>query len=153
MTRITNLRVFLSLVLVFSFATFLVYFSHLSSSGAKTTKESVTASKAKVENLDFLIAAPYWSVENGFVSTIEMKNYHVEQPLTITVILYPVEGPEVILEPITLNPSETRLLNINDVLASRGKHLTVGVQQKLDTINSQRAFLARISQFLMLQRA
>jgi hypothetical protein len=67
MTRITNLRVFLSLLLVFSFATFLVYFSHLSSSGAQTTKESVTASKAKVENLDFLIAAPYWCIENGFV--------------------------------------------------------------------------------------
>jgi hypothetical protein len=58
-----------------------------------------------------------------------MKNYHVEQPLTITVLLYPVEGPEIILEPITLNPSETRLLNINDVLASRGKHLTVGAAE------------------------
>jgi hypothetical protein len=58
-----------------------------------------------------------------------MKNYHVEEPLTITVILYPLDGPEIILNPMTLNPSETRLLNINEVLASYNKHFTVGAAE------------------------
>lgn len=130
MNRISRLRaILLSLLIVFSLATFLVFFASLGPSGAQTTKYSMTASQTKVQNLDFLIAAPYWSVEKEFVSTIEMKNYHVSEPLTVTPILYPADGPEIILTPITLNPSETRLLNINDALASTGKHFTVGAAE------------------------
>jgi hypothetical protein len=130
MNHISRPRVvLLSLFLIFSLATFWIFFASLSPSGAQTTKDSTTASQAKVENLNFLIAAPYWSVENGFVSTIEMKNYHVTDPLTVTPILYPVDGPEIVLTPITLNPSETRLLNINDALASYGKNFTVGAAE------------------------
>src|SRR5262245_26505869 len=77
----------------------------------------------------FTIAAPYWSVEGGFISTIEMKNYRVDQSLTITPILYPLHGPEVALDAVTLNPSETRVLNINDALAARDKHFTVGAAE------------------------
>ena len=132
------IRVGLYLVLVFSFAPFSVFFSSFAPSGAQTTKEPMpasqkkaedTASKPKVQNLDFLIAAPYWCVEKEFVSTIEMKNYNVAEPLTVTPILYPIDGPEIILTPITLKPSETRLLNVNDALASYGKHFTVGAAE------------------------
>ena len=129
MTRISNLRLFASLLMLALFTALIVYSSYLSSSGAQTAKEPSTSSKPKVENFNFLIAAPYWTTENGFVSTIEMKNYHVEQPLTITVMLYPLDGPAIILNPITLNPSETRLLNINQVLADSGKHATVGAAE------------------------
>ncbi|HEX9544501.1 MAG TPA: hypothetical protein VF955_04905, partial [Pyrinomonadaceae bacterium] len=80
MTRISKLRLFASLLMLALFTALIVYSSYFSSSGAQTAKEPSTSSKPKVENLDFLIAAPYWSIENGFVSTIEMKNYHVEQP-------------------------------------------------------------------------
>ena len=129
MTRISRPRVvLLPLFLIFSLAMFWSFFASLSPSGAQTTKDSM-ASHGKVENLNFLIAAPYWSVDNGFVSTIEMKNYHVTDPLTITPILYPVDGPEIVLTPVTLNPSETKLLNINDALASSGKHFTVGAAE------------------------
>ena len=129
MNRISTPRVvLLPLLLIFALAMFWGFFPSLSPSGAQTTKDSM-ASHGKVENLNFLIAAPYWSVENGFVSTIEMKNYHVTDPLTITPILYPVDGPEIVLTPITLNPSETKLLNINDALAALGKQVTVGAAE------------------------
>jgi hypothetical protein len=32
--------------------------------------------------IDVVLAAPYWSTADGFVSTIEMKNFHVVNPLT-----------------------------------------------------------------------
>ena len=126
MTRTTTSRVCAAGLLFLAIVTISSYLAHHSSSLAQTNKEPEEGSTPKVENYNFLIAAPYWSVEKGFVSTIEMKNYHVEEPLTITPILYPLDGPEIILTPITLNPSETRMLNINEVLASYGKQFTVG---------------------------
>lgn len=129
MNRTIKSRLFSAGVLVVLILTLFVYLSSRSLSGAQTNKEPAPESTAKAENLNFLIAAPYWCTDKGFVSTIEMKNYHVEQPLTITVILYPLDGPEIILTPMTLNPSETRLLNINEVLASYGKHFTAGAAE------------------------
>lgn len=129
MTHITRSRLSFAVVLLLAIVAISIYLAGHSSSRAQTYKDPAAAPTPKVENFNFLIAAPYWSVENGFVSTIEMKNYHVEEPLTITPILYPRNGPEIILTPITLNPSETRLLNINDVLATYGKQFTVGAAE------------------------
>jgi len=95
MTRTATSRLFSAGVLIVLIVILFVYFSSRSLSGAQINKEPATASKPKVENFNFLIAAPYWCTEKGFVSTIEMKNYHVEQPLTITPILYPLDGPEI----------------------------------------------------------
>lgn len=122
MTRKAHSRFFSASALILSTLAFFTYFSFHSRSGAQTNQPVV-------ENFHFLIAAPYWSVEDGFVSTIEMKNYHVDQPLTVTMVLYPLHGPEIILDPVTLNPSETRLININDTLASYHKHFTVGAAE------------------------
>src|SRR5215212_3177334 len=129
MTHSTSSRLCAAGLLFLAIITISGYLSRHSSSSAQTNKEQTAAQTSKVENFNFLIAAPYWSVENGFVSTIEMKNYNVEEPLTITPILYPLHGPEIILTPITLNPSETRLLNLNDVLASYGRQFTVGAAE------------------------
>lgn len=49
-----------------------------------------------------------------------MKNYRVDMALTVTPVLYPLGGRESILGSITLNPSETRVLNINEALAASG---------------------------------
>src|SRR5882757_1600398 len=106
MTRKASSRLISAAALILSSAALLTYISLHSRSGAQTTKPVV-------ENFHFLIAAPYWSTSEGFVSTIEMKNYQVDQPLTVTPVLYPLNGREIILDPVTLNPSETRLLNIN----------------------------------------
>jgi hypothetical protein len=126
MTRATSSRLCAAGLLFLTIITIFNYLARHPAANAQTNKEPAAAPTPKVENYNFLIAAPYWSVENGFVSTIEMKNYHVEEPLTITPILYPLDGPEIILTPITLKPSESRLLNINEVLASYGKQFTVG---------------------------
>jgi len=77
----------------------------------------------------FSVYAPYWSTEPGFVSTIEMMNYRVDESLTITPVLYPLGGGEILLDPVTLDPSETRLLNINEALAARGETATVGAAE------------------------
>ena len=68
---------------------------------------------------DVILAAPYWSTADGFVSTIEMKNYHVSNPLTVTPVLHLEHGGEIALDPITLKPSETRRLNLNQALVLR----------------------------------
>src|SRR5689334_20324881 len=110
MTHTTRSRLCVVVLLCWAIVIISSYLSRHSSSNAQTNKGAMP----KVEDHTFLIAAPYWSVENGFVSTIEMKNYHVKEPLTITPVLYPLNGPEITLTPITLKPSESRGLNINE---------------------------------------
>lgn len=83
MTRTTSSRLYAAGLLFLAIIIISSFLSRHSSSSAQINKPT-TAATPKVENLNFLIAAPYWSVENGFVSTIELKNYHVEEPLTIT---------------------------------------------------------------------
>lgn len=79
---------------------------------------------------DVILAAPYWSTADGFVSTIEMKNYHVSNPLTVTPVLRLEHGGgDVALDPVTLKPSETRRLNINQALAMRGLYAKVGAAE------------------------
>jgi hypothetical protein len=104
----------------------IVIFRFLAPTSANAPLSRTPTTVATVETTEFAIAAPYWSVEDGFVSTIEMKNYRVDQSLTIMPILYPLHGSAVALDPVALNPSETRLLNINDALAAHHKHFTVG---------------------------
>jgi len=81
------------------------------------------------ENKQSQVGAPYWSVEDGFVSTIQVKNYRVDKKVTVTVVLFPLHGDEIMLDPVTLNPSETRVLNVNDALAGYEKHFTVGAAE------------------------
>jgi hypothetical protein len=78
---------------------------------------------------DVVLAAPYWSTADGFVSTIEMKNYHVSNPLTVTPVLHLENGGDVALDPIALKPSETRRININQALAKRGLYARVGAAE------------------------
>jgi hypothetical protein len=83
----------------------------------------------ETEVFDFSTFAPYWSTEAGFISTLEMKNLRVDEPLTVTPVLYPLGGRQTELDPITLDPSETRVLNINEALAARGETATVGAAE------------------------
>jgi len=109
---------------------------------SRATAESDRPAQAN-NSSTFAIYAPYWSAEDGFVSTIEMKNYRVDRSLTISPVLYPSHGTAVALDPVVLNPSETRLLNINDALAAQHKHLP-SARQRLDMQMSLKASSARI---------
>ncbi len=95
----------------------------------KIESQAVATDQSSAQPTEALIAAPYWSTTDGFVSTIEMKNYRVDVPLTVTPVLYPQHGREIALDPITLKPSETRLLNINKALAKRGQHEMLGAAE------------------------
>jgi len=111
--------------------TILVCFFLLSSSWSTITPPARSAPAPQAAEpaedvFDFAIHAPYWSTEPGFISTIQMKNYRVDEPLTVTPVLYSLAGREIKLDPIRLNPSETQVLNINEALAAVGEASTVG---------------------------
>jgi len=56
------------------------------------TRPTVPATQQSEQPPDVILAAPYWSTADGFVSTIEMKNYHVTNPLTVTPVLHLEHG-------------------------------------------------------------
>ena len=96
---------------------------------SQASTQSDPASTQANATSTFTVYAPYWSTKPGFVSTIEMMNYRVDEPLTVRPVVYPLGGGEIALDPITLNPSETRLLNINEALAARGETVTIGAAE------------------------
>jgi hypothetical protein len=61
--------------------------------------------------------AAYWTVQPGFMSTLEMKNNLVQMPLNVGVSLYFASGEEYPLAPITLGPRQTAVLDINRIIA------------------------------------
>jgi hypothetical protein len=100
---------------------------HESQKGEDTS--AAPSTQTEEQPPDVILAAPYWSTADGFVSTIEMKNYHVSNPLTVTPVLHLEHGGEIALEPITLKPSETRRINLNQVLAKRGQRELIGAAE------------------------
>jgi hypothetical protein len=102
----------------------------------KTAGVAPVADKAQAEQpaepiTDFVVAAPYWSLEDGFTSTIELRNNRVDGPLTVTPVLYPLHGQKMMLKPLTLNPSESRLLNISEAIGKKLKGVTTGAVEIL----------------------
>lgn len=128
--EVIGLLALMILLTILSSASFL--FSRPTAAQTSAAESSTTGSEEVVagnEVRDFAIHAPYWSTEPGFVSTIQMRNYRVDESLTVTPVLYLIGGREVTLDPITLNPSETRVLNINEALAARGETETIGAAE------------------------
>ena len=82
----------------------------------------------KLRTLIFLIAAPYWCTDKGFVSTSN-EAYHVEQLLTITVILLSAGRARSHTHSHNPQSVRNRVLNINEVLASYGKQFTAGAAE------------------------
>ena len=125
MSRVSRRTLFtVCLLLLFVICSLLLSYSHATNAQESIRDAGDIQSEDPIS--EFMIAAPYWSNEKGFVSTIEMKNYRVDELLIVTPVLYPLHGHEIKLDPIALNPSETRLLNINEVLKARREKRTVG---------------------------
>ena len=141
MTQTARSRLLSASILLLATASLFSYVSLHSHSGAQTPGHAKMAHMEWREQVD----APYWSVEDGFVSTIQMKNYRVDKTVTVTPILFPLHGAEIKLDPVTLNPSETRLLNINDVLAGYKKHFTVGAAEIRTSQDPEGIFGANLS--------
>jgi hypothetical protein len=64
-----------------------------------------------------------WRVDNGFVSTIHIKNALVEAPLDVTPVLYLKEGIEYDLPPIHIPAMGVANVSINDALANAPEKL------------------------------
>lgn len=62
--------------------------------------------------------AVYWTAAPGFTSTLEIKNNRLKETLTVRPTLYLRSGEELPLEPLTLGPRETAVVNINQALAA-----------------------------------
>ncbi len=67
--------------------------------------------------------SPYWTTEDGFTSTLLMKNNRGQETLRLTVALYFMDGSEYELAPIELGPRQTTALNLNRIVESLPPHL------------------------------
>jgi hypothetical protein len=70
------------------------------------------------EMVEQTLWGPYWTVEPGFTSTLEMKNNRAEETLTVNVSLYFANGEEYYLDPMQLGPRQTTVINLNQVYES-----------------------------------
>lgn len=61
-----------------------------------------------------------WKVDSNFKSSIYIKNLVETSSVTVTPILYLSNGVELDLNPVTLDPSGTSVVDINAALASKG---------------------------------
>jgi hypothetical protein len=61
-----------------------------------------------------------WMTDGNFKSTLYLSNMLKEDPLTVTPVLHLANGVAYSLEPVTLDPSGTAAININQSLAKQG---------------------------------
>jgi hypothetical protein len=93
MTQTARSRLLSASILLLATASLFSYVSLHSHSSAQTPGHD----QAKMAHMEWRdqVDAPYWPVEDGFVSTIQMKNYRVDKTVTVTPILFPLHGAEI----------------------------------------------------------
>ena len=69
--------------------------------------------RAEADTDEQVLWSPYWSVEPGYTSTLEMKNNRAVETLTVNVSLYFASGEEYYLEPLQVGPRQTVTVNLN----------------------------------------
>jgi hypothetical protein len=70
------------------------------------------------ETVEQILWGPYWTVEPGFTSTLEMKNNRAEETLPVQVSLYFANGEEYYLDPMQLGPRQTVVIDLNHIIES-----------------------------------
>ena len=76
------------------------------------------AKPALEQPVEYAVWSPYWTVQPGFTSTMEMKNNRAKETLRVVVSLYFAGGEEYHLDPILLGPRQTIVMNLNRVVES-----------------------------------
>ncbi|MEE9234982.1 MAG: hypothetical protein V3U28_06070 [Candidatus Acidoferrales bacterium] len=66
----------------------------------------------------FRVVAPFWKTNQGFSSTLIIRNRHKKSPATVTPILYTADGREVRLETLELAPNSVQELPLAEALAA-----------------------------------
>jgi len=59
------------------------------------------------------MSAGLWRVDDGFVSTVQVKNLLASKPVVFTPALYMADGTEQLLSPIQLPANASTVLNVN----------------------------------------
>jgi hypothetical protein len=62
----------------------------------------------------------FWMTDANFKATLYLGNSMKTDPVTVTPILHLSNGVQYVLSPVTLEPSGTALVNINQALAKQG---------------------------------
>jgi hypothetical protein len=70
----------------------------------------------RAQGTEHKLWAVFWSTEPGFTSTLEMKNNRIRELITAHIALYLADGAEVPLDPVTMGPRQTVMLNLNDII-------------------------------------
>jgi hypothetical protein len=74
---------------------------------------SALVATAGAESPEQELWSPYWSITDGFKSSLQMKNNLAAEPLQVEVSVYLAEGGEYRLGVYTLQPRETTTLDLN----------------------------------------
>lgn len=93
---------------------------------------------------------PYWSLEPGWTTELEMRNNLAQRDLSITPILRTTEGIEVPLQPVNLKPDEIVSVNLRDATASAIPELPIktgtfgSVVFRFNGVTASNAFAAAV---------
>jgi hypothetical protein len=72
--------------------------------------------RAETDATEYALWSPYWTLQPGFTSTLEMKNNLAEEGLTVHVWLYSAAGEEQYLQAVPLEPRQTAIVNLNSAI-------------------------------------
>jgi hypothetical protein len=97
--------------------------------GTATAQQATTPDNSKraprpLAAKQFEVFAPYWTLEPGWHSELMLRNNSSDKQVSVTPILRLSSGNEVKLEPLSLEPNETRTINIANSPALTAAGLT-----------------------------
>jgi hypothetical protein len=69
------------------------------------------------------IVAPYWTLEPGWNSTLEVRNNQAKSDLEVTPVLRIFDGTEVTLPSVTLHPDGVEKVDLSATAASLNSHV------------------------------
>ena len=67
--------------------------------------------------------APYWTLEPGWDSELELRNNLLQESLTVQPVLRSASGEEFPLSPVTLAPNELRMVGLREAAALAAPNL------------------------------
>jgi len=66
-----------------------------------------------------VLFVPFWKINDGFETTLVLRNRHLRANVTVTPVLYADEGRAVRLPTLTLSPNSVQMVSLSDALAGR----------------------------------
>jgi hypothetical protein len=94
------------------------------------------------------VSVPYWTLEPGWSTTIEMRNNVAYHDLTVTAVLRSETGQETALAPVTIAPQHIVSLDLGSTAALTGKNIGPfgSIVFRFDGLDAGNLFAATIVQ-------